>query len=328
MGYSDFDSHYPWNMIQECNIRDGEEAASAGDPSFSREDFDTIVILPKFWYHVENDAERAKRRFFVADGPMPGFSIHPAFSRGDGVIREYCGIAKYETGIGHVSRSGVPALVNSARADFRAGACAKGSHWRIWDVALLDAVRLLYLVEYADLNSQAVLGAGVAADEQAHPCGESDSLPYHSGTVGLSREDSTSAVQYRGIENLWGNTWGLLDGLNFYEGQPFLCTDSERWADDTDVGYTKLSFRCPAEGAWIKTWGFDPDLPWLMLPDQAGGSEDTYVCDYWFANDGWRIAGSGGRFANGGKAGLFTMDSNDSSTYVSPSVGSRLSYLP
>ena len=66
------------------------------------------------------------------------------------------------------------------------------------------------------------------------------------------------------------------------------------------------------------------DRPWAFYPTAVGGSETTYIPDYARYYSGWRVLRVGGGWGNGGSAGLFYCNANNSSSDTNSNVGARL----
>ena len=89
-----------------------------------------------------------------------------------------------------------------------------------------------------------------------------------------------SPFQYRGIENPYGNVWEIGDNVV--------------WTKATGkftIHNTETSFTAPEQtstgsdtttGGWIKTLGYDRDMPWATLPETVGASlKNKYISDEW-----------------------------------------------
>ena len=66
--------------------------------------------------------------------------------------------------------------------------------------------------------------------------GGTDSMTYHTGRA--AGTDGQTQVQYRHIENPWGNIWEWIDGANFNARKSYVCTNPANYADDTTTNYT------------------------------------------------------------------------------------------
>ena len=322
-GSSPFDTIMPWAGMKEFNIINDEIAFEKGvDSEFSRSSYDTVVRIPKFWYKV--DATGSEWNVHIANGAMSGYSVHPAFNESDEIY-----LAKYITGSGYVSRSAVSPLVSITRATFRTNARSKGAHWDMYNIATYSALQMLYLVEFADWNSQSCVGAGYTSGSAAIATGGTDVMPYHTGRG--AGTDGLTSIQYRGIEDAWGNVWQFVDGINFSGNTPYYCLLRSNFGDDKSAGYTQLGYSTTGTSGnaqYPKSHGLDANAPWLFLPNSTGGSTATYIPDRWSSNTGWRIFIVGGRYDNGADAGLFARDANAASSAAAASIGGRLLYIP
>lgn len=317
-GSSPFDAFAPWKDMEEYNVIDGALSYKKGEAGFSRTDYDTVVKLPDAYTKIVDTG--TDMYFYVADGPVEGFALHP----GSGGY-----VGRYHTGTGYVSKSGLPAEVNMTRAVARTNSHAKGDHWWQWGIASWQLIQMLYLVEYADFNSQAKIGTGIAyRGGVAQNSGATDSMVYHTGRA--AGTDGQTAVQYRGVENLWGNYYAWLDGVNFNNRAAYVCIDPASYADNTGTGYTATGLTLPSSNNYIKNMAVSSAQPWLMLPISTGGSATTYVSDLVGSNTGWRVALVAGYYysARPGSYGLFYLNAYNLSSYASVYSGSRLLFIP
>jgi len=325
-GSSPFDNLAPWNGMDEFNVINNEIAFQKGETGFSRTTNDTVVRIPAFWYKTEKVTASSKMRFYVADKPKAGFSIHPAFDRGDGKVRDCIYVGKYNSGASYVSKSGIAPIVNMTRAVARTGSSGKGTPWWQFDYAAWCAIGLLYLVEFADWDSQKKVGRGyVDGNSAAINSGATDVMAYHTGRP--TGTDGKTAVMYRCIENPWGNVHDWVDGCNANNRLVHACLNPAQFADDTVTNYRSTGLTLPESG-WTKEIGRSETEPWAFVPITNGGSETTYVADYVSSATGWRVLLCGGGWSGTGAAGLFCFTASNAASYVSASVGARLLYLP
>lgn len=313
-GSSPFDAYAPWKDMEEYNIINNAVSHKRGEAGFSRTNYDTMVYIPEFWFKITESG--GKRYFYISSGAKSGFTKHP----GSGKY-----VARYNTISGYYSKSGAAPLGSMTRATARTQSKAKGSRWSQYDFASWNAVWLLYLVEFADWNSQAKIGKGNVSTSSIQNNGGTDSMTYHTGRA--AGTDGQTQVQYRHIENPWGNIWEWIDGANFNARKSYVCTNPANYADDTTTNYTDAGVTLPSSG-WIKDLGLSNNCPWAFLPNTAGGSETTYIPDYVYSNAGWCVLMVGGDYGNGSYAGLFYFGASYSSSYTGSSVGARLLYHP
>lgn len=317
-GSSPFDACMPWSGMEEYNVTSSKVGPKFGESGFSRSNTDVVVFIPEFYYKVVDDASGKKRYFYVADKKKSGFEKHPGSGR-------YVG--RYNTGSGHISRTGEFPLASITRASARSGAKSKGSGWYEYDYASLCAIELLYIVEYADWNTQSKIGKGYidSSNSSAISSGGTDSMTYHTGRA--SGTNGVTAVQYRHIENPWGNIHDWVDGVNFSGGTVYVCTDPTKYADDTSTGYTNAGTRTTSSG-YISALGVSTTAPWAIYPSSAGGSETTYIPDYSWPSSGWLVLFVGGAWGDGSNAGLFFFDGGNRSSAAYGYVGARLLFVP
>lgn len=315
-GSSPFDSYMPWMGMEEVDIDASGRVYPANRTSPSSA---TCVKIPQFYYKVEKSGNIF--RYYVADGPIDGFSLHPG---SESYIARYEGyLVNKSGGQALCSYSNTPAKTELTRAEFRNYAKNFASNAQLYDFAAWCAVGLLYRVEYADWGSQEKIGPGIVNDTAAHKTGETDAMVYHTGRA--AGTDGKTAVQYRGIENPWGNVWEWVDGINVNNYSPCICTDPTKYADDTTTNYTVAGVPLGGSGS-TKTLGISTNLPWAYLPREPGGSETTYIPDSMNSSSEWKVLMVGGSRGNSSAAGLFCFHAGNSSSSSGVSIGTRLQF--
>lgn len=323
-GSSPFDSYMPWMGMEEYNVdvQAGAVGAKKGDSRFSRSNNAVMVKIPEFYYKIEKSG--SVFRYYVADGPVDGLSLHPG--SGDNYMARYEGHITYDSGTGKFglgSASGMTILTSNTRSDFRNKAKDNGPGSQLRDIAAWCAYDLLYLVEFADFNSQEKIGPGIVNATAVHKTGETDAMVYHTGRA---NSGDNAAVQYRGIENPWGNVFEWIDGINVNNRVSYICTEPESYADDTTSNYTSSGITLPNSG-WIKGLGLSTNFPWAYLPNEVGGSGSTFIPDYvTHLSQGWQVLVVGGYYSDGSYAGLFHFGSNYTSLESNSTIGARLQF--
>lgn len=315
-GSSPFDSYLPWAGMEEYNIIDNAVSYKKGASGFSRSLYDTVVYIPEFYYKVVDDATNSKRYFYIADSPMTGFARHPGSGR-------YVG--KYHVSNNTDVKSGATPSVSRDRYGFRVNSKMKGNNWCQYDFATHCAIVLLYLVEFADWDSQSKIGVGGGSDSIAST-GDCDSITYHTGTSASDRA-SPGSVLYRNIENLWANVYSFVDGVNFSDRAGYVCTNPANYDDDTSANYIDTGIMLPSSG-YISSLGYSSDVPWALLPSDASGSSNTYIPDKVSSADGWRVLRVGGTFRVNTIFGLMRYDASYDSSTSSATGGCRFIYIP
>lgn len=319
-GASPFDTLMPWaGMVRSTDANAGE-----------------VVAIPKYWYRINKDGNTLSIE--IADGAKDGFSVSPAhMDRGDGKgERDIVYVGRYHCGTGDSagttvgSVSGKVPQVNGTRAQFRQAIHALGDNVWQMDYATYWTIAMLYLVEFANWDSQAVIGYGCGNGDAVVASGYTDSMTYHTGTNLSSRTSYGNGVQYRWIEGLWDNVSDWIDG--YYQSNlavNIIMNPAE--FSDTEGG---IAIGNVTEGGgWIKNW----DIPavdgysWAMLPSYFDDSTETAIgtCDYSEFNSDGVVLVFGGFFSGPVPgSGLFFLDGVSRASAAVGAVGARLLVLP
>ena len=322
---SPFDNLAPWSgMVTE------EDA-----------DLGTLVKIPKFWYKWTRSGSSMKLQISDGEQTGTGWHVSPAHAdRGDGTgERDYVYVGRYHcSGAGtgtYKSTSGVAPKVSTTRADFRTGIRNLGSKIWQYDFAMWWTINMLYLVEFADWNSQAKIGGGcsetTATSSAVYNMGYTDNMPYHTGTVSSSIGATVyGGTQYRYIEGLWDNCYDWCDGIYFSTADVYAIKNPANFSDTT--GGTKVGTRPTATG-WTTAWN-DPSaisgFEYALYPSTADSSLDgsTYICDrcvYYASGVALYVGGSYGQ--NQGFGAFYLVGSYQASDQAA-GIGSRLQKLP
>lgn len=294
MGSSPFDNFMPWSGMEQYNIIDGIVSYKRGEPGFSQTDYDTMVYIPPFYYRREQKGNI--QLFYIGDGPFNGGQLHP----GSGKY-----LARYIASEGPVSISGQPPwYAPNRRSSARENVRAKGIGWNLQGTPIYSAYLLLYLVEFANMNSQEVIALGNVNSSSILNSGMTDSMIYHTGMA--EGDNGTAAVQYRWVENPWGNVMSWLDGILTSSGMIYISENEEDW-NDSNIETYSLAEEGPNSG-YINTLLYNPNLSWVILPSSTGGSSSTYVPDYYTKPTSSPVAPIiGGQYDENTIAGMFRM---------------------
>lgn len=282
----------------------------------------TMVAIPKFWYKLTQNGRGMTIQ--IADRAVEGYSVSPAhMDRGDGHgERDVVYIGRYHCNDSYKSGTGSP-KVNMTRSSARANIHSLGS--AIWqsDFAMRFTLWLLYIVEFADWNSQAKIGYGCGSSSSPQSMGYTDSMPYHTGTTQSSRTTYGLGTQYRNIDGLWDNVLDWCDGCyNNGDGLNIILNP----ANFSD-GSNGTAVGVPSNG-WptafkVKTNGGFP----VFIPTSASGNDATYSCDYWRFGSSYPCLYVGGYYNHRSDYGLFFVFCYTASNY-SGYIGCRLQELP
>ena len=190
----------------------------------------------------------------------------------------------------------------------------------------------------------------------AQKTGWADAIPGHSGHGefhGSPPYDSyRCAVKYRHMENLWGNLWCYIDGVNLADGRAFVCDTMAAYESGVTSGaYRPVALNQlmqddngdiggPREIHFLKNLGYNPKEPWQALPldftyqgissspDKSMTLRSGHFGDYYYLNTKATCYVHGGGFDHYWRCGLFTLRGWATDTQKWYLYGSRLIYKP
>ena len=232
-------------------------------------------------------------------------------------------------------------------AEIRTYAQNIGTDWQMLNFYELSLIRLLYYVEYANANSQDTStgigkgivnkegGAGFAGELTGH-----DSIDTNVGDNGTgvgTGTDGLTPIAYRGIENLWGNTWTYVDGYNAVDGTTpatdvkyrILKRDGTSTFADTLVAYDESANLTNLSDGWQSNWLYETTMPLALLPLATDGTDSSYLYDHFYAHDEGEtnillISGGWSNMLNTGAGCLYSINE---ASFSLRDVGARLSFL-
>ena len=317
---NDFDTRGPWGLMDKT-VTDSYGNA--------------FVRVPKFYIRKTQDKNKPLSTWQVSlvkqgdDWYLPNCF----YDFDDKKELDYVDVSRYEGSVisGKLqSKTGVTPTTNQTIVQLRSSAVAnntdgkKGYH--LWDVHTLDALQVLFTIEFATLDSQSIMeGNTDNTGNSLMNTGATDKVKGSSGFV----TSGTTPMTYRGIENLYGNLAMWTDGLNISNLSLYSCDDATKYVSDTFTNpYYKVSYPLtPSGGQNITGLGFDKNHPGVTAPTSFNSdSYNTYYHDYGYVNgSGNYVVDTGGGWNWGaGLSGLWCWDGGDSSAGAYSAVGSRL----
>lgn len=309
-----------------------------------------------------------------------GFKLHPAFKKGDVELDYYfigendgclesadgaydmndntvtIGSSPY-TGIKFSSIAGAKPASGSSKADISKNnaltrdairkMCAnRGVDWIQEDVTIASAEQMLFVVEYATFNIQAVsvFGSGVTNLPWANNINNSVPNPANttlgngSGKITVNYTHSNGTAYnvdvpvYRGVKNPFGNIWKFIDGFLRKHSASSDCNEAY-WQDgskdfsDTIADYIATGFSCATKEGYIKAFGYSEDCDFMYMTSKVGGDSNRPVGDYYYvnmSNNNIYIALLGAGWTDGADSGLFCWYLSYVASGRSCSFGGRL----
>jgi hypothetical protein len=346
---SDFDTIEPWASMRRCMVNDDTTINYYIDPSdptkigevvntgsyttggtavYTGADGQVMVEIPKFFYKTNSPSSNVYQ-WYVSMTDLPGYDVHPAFVTGAATrdkiyMSAFEGTAATSTGTLR-SISGVQPLASRTLPQFRTQAQARGTGWQQQTYRSTQAIQALYLVEYADFDTQTTIGRGYVdaafgSGNESINTGATISLGNASGSAS-GGTDGLRAISYRGIENFWGNINKWVDGLNI-EGNNKAYIANESFASDTFTSPYVL------EGTLSSTNGFVTNILFPeFLATAVGGASTSHLHDEYIQDSGNRVARFGGHHSAGSSFGGFFWRLTDNSSSSDRLNGSRLQIL-
>lgn len=335
-----------------------------------------MVYQPKFYYRVQamrrepiegGEGYHLRRaRYMVSDVEREGFRLHPAFVR-DGLPRDYILLSAYEgclwdadggedgagayilddAGVMNVETDKLSSIAGAKPISGRSQhldqpngrilAHNRGSGWEMQTIGALACSQLLMVIEYASFNMQEAIGRGNAYVAGVIPSvtGGTSSLGDETG-MGDGDNGKTS-VSYRGEENLWGNIFTFVEGINIYAqaGTSYtLYTADHNFSNTTgDGAYTAVGFQPATVSGFITAFGYSEQCDWLFIASETHADHSTYsgeIEDYFYSNPGntgWKRITVGGSQANYYQCGPFYFFARPIEEF-GLETGARLCYIP
>lgn len=304
---SPFDDKLPWSGMVK-STRNGN----------------AVVAIPKFWYKITQNGSGMKIQ--IADGEADGFKVSPAhMDRGDGKgERDVVYVGRYHCNSSYKSATGGKPVASITRSAARASIHSTGNNIWQMDFATRFTLWLLYIVEFANWNSQAKIGYGCGNNSATENMGYTDSMPYHTGTTQSSRTSYGLGTQYRNIEGLWDNVYDWCDGVYYGSNGMNIILNPNNFSDSsggTSVGTPSSGY--PSVFSVKDVSGTYE----MFIPTAASGSDSTYSCDHWSFGASSPCLFVGGNYGQSGYRGMFCVGYSSASS-SGADIGCRLLELP
>lgn len=306
-GSSPFDNIMPWSGMTRVS-----------DPVAGE-----LVQIPKYWYKWTQSG--ASLQLQISNGAQEGFYVSPAHcDRGDGQgERDIVYVGRYHCDSTYKSTTGVTPITNIAQTASRSLISDLGTEYWQWDWSTRWTVIMLYLVEFADWNSQKTIGYGCGNGSFVGAVGYTDEMGYHTGTSQIDRTTYGLGTQYRNIEGIWDNAYDWIDGCYYNNnGLNIVLNPSEFGISTAGNSVAILPSGFPI------TFGVSQifNNQWIY-PTSVGGSSETYTSDEWSANASDTSIIAGGSYNQNSSFGIicFTWAKSNNE---SPNTSCRLMKLP
>ena len=329
----------------------------------SRDSDNIMIRIPEFWYTDDYVPGTKTHNLKLCPHAKPGWYHHKeAYVSAYEVYKSSDKLVSVKGQLPTVNFNRT-----NGRTWARANGFDGEAKWNLYTYEEHRAICHLFLVEYATRNSQKAvntaltpegfrqggLGSGCttgtvtingAQTWSFIPTGSSDSLGSGSGevTVTIQQTDSsgsnTSTItrkcnRYRGIENPFGHVWKHTDDVisvysNGYRTW-YKSVKPDQFTTNKNASYKSLCASTMVISGYKTEIKATPTCDFFAV-SISDGSETTYWCDYnWDNTDtSEHCLLIGSNSGNGGRAGLFSLNSSNEVGHSDARIGSRLIYLP
>ena len=256
------------DRVYACTLNDaGQETkilATPSDPNVDSQFTDgsegqAMVKFPRLWYKYDLDGDGNMQGFYLAGYAKAGYTLHPAFSWGDGRDAAYIGM--YEASSSTTasvlqSISGITPRTSRTLAQFRSQAEARGSGWHqmsFWTQHLLD---MLFYAVYETRDSQGALPGYTEESgwdtSKMRETGRSNVLTDMNGSVDADlggvdsdlenlSEGEKIANRFLFVENIFGHIWKFNDGVTYVP----------------EFDFDPVNEVLPGDGSYVEGWNAD-----------------------------------------------------------------------
>lgn len=263
-------------------------------------------------YHIR------KANYYISAKPKPFFKLHPAFYDVNGKAVDYILYSAYEGSVWDVSEgryitsgfnaqedkyssvAGVQPYTVLATSTINLLAKNRGEGWYCETIKAFSATQLLMIIEYATFDFQKVIGYGVThltSSDRGGITGSTASLGNGTGAAAetvnvvdgvetVHTANGKVSISYRGVENLWGNVFKNVNGINLWGdgtmlgGVPYIASDFNFKTKVTDSNYVSAGFTLANKYGYISAFGYGNEaFDWLFMPSETNGTSSYPVGD-------------------------------------------------
>jgi hypothetical protein len=327
---------------------------------------EVLTEVPKFYYSMSRTSDGAI--ILLSPNNRPGLKKYPAFIRNGlhldyiypsafegfydsatGMMRSIANVVPSTSdGVSDGGLSPIAAYpattagvegIDTNGGDIRNcryWAQARGTSWEQYDFLTHNALCMLAFVEYGTFDLQTAIGKGVVdkasgANNNAELTGQT--AGYAGGTdlgnaSGQIATNGLKSMSYRGVENLYGNIWKWVDGLNIKaDHDPYISDHGFESNKFTDP-YYQLGVTLPSSNGYGGDFVLNDIIDFGFLTSVLGGASNSGLFDYYYQSTGNCVALVSGAWAYGLTAGPLYWSLHVSSAYANRNIGGRSLYIP
>lgn len=274
-------------------------------------DGQAMVTIPKFYYKtciLSAGDQKGKRAWFISDKPNSGYEVHPAFKEGAKELTCFY-IGKYEAvddykyqGIKLGSLKQKKPMENINIKEFEKRCKARNIYgvrgFHLLNIFELSAVQILCLVETGIGDVQAGIAPGNCWSRRASITG-------------------TTGAIWRGINELWGNVWHFISGIECHINSEIMLYNSSGMTQGTGQKVNKQGYLISKKDMFKSFF-----LPSIEEPEYRSAFSDMFV--FRKPIDANHIYLHGGSSTSGNGGGLFAIFMGYNNTRAHSGIGGRL----
>nr|WP_321349787.1 hypothetical protein [uncultured Methanoregula sp.] len=356
------DDHPTFSKIRRCTIIPGSNPKFGQNPRGDGLDLtgangEVMVSKPKIW--VNSGQSGNYLYWWISPFAWPGFEPFYSHCQRGGKWRdtiyggafEACDLGgganrKLGSRTNQTPMTGASETFTLTNAETYAN--HHGPGWGITNFWTQNYDQLLYLIDYANWDSQTVLGRGIVdkasgsgfAGEKTG-FGNINSRLARNGTGTGAGTNGLTSIAWRGKENPHGNTWEFIIGFNSVNtAYRILRRDGKGTPAETlAAGSYESSVAAPITTSsspyyvynYVKGILYEPLTKYGFIPNNiTGGSAGTYLTDYFYSHyyGATCVLLVGGTWYSGSVAGLAYRHSYNAVGNSDRSIGARLEYKP
>lgn len=332
---STVDNYYPYSHIKRVLLKNGVEQYELNDTDSTKKkdgspakldgtDGDVMVRIPKFYGEVfAQDNNDRRYRIYNYHNPTKkialGVKVHPYFVNSQGGYYNNRYNAAY---FGSLNSNNQLVSINNVKpkSNITIGQSLDYAHqgrnnnYHITSMLEWSTTHFLYTIEFANLNSQEVIGYG---DSYLNITGASNVIGNGTGRLSDGRNS------YRGMEDLIGSGYYWLSGFQTQNSNIYYTSDLNNLLNQNNM--TVIKTNCSNINGYISSVENIAGYEELLIPKENNSDGSNYYCDYSWLFFYSSYVASAGYYDGGDWGGLAYFNCSNDTSYSYDDVGARLS---
>lgn len=317
---------------KRCSYNDSNYDIDGNHIEFDSATEEMMVYIPAFYYKRTWNGDQLEDSILTEKPDSLskyGYSVHPAFIKADGTIRDYFLIGAFIGVYKDNQLRSVPSLekpkVSVNITSFREAARRNRSiNWNLFNFLQLSALQILYKVGFQNLHSQNIIGDGWTKQSASATVGTTMGIGNRSGYS----EQNGNQISIFGIEDFYGNVWQWIDGFLLTDDGYYITGDANNFGQLESHDFIQTTV--PASQGYVKQMTkIDGKYDCVNIPGVFGGGQDTYYCDSFWAHKATQtnVCALGGNWSNSSAAGCWYLSCSYVASVAYAYNGARLCWF-